>query len=126
MPPGDRSVLPGTVELLVLRALREGPAHGFAVSKAIRARSEGVVALNDGALYQALHRMENDGLVRGEWGLSSKGKRAKFYHLTDRGEQRLSTDARAWHRFADAVARVLGPEYAERAAPGGFAPERAE
>jgi DNA-binding PadR family transcriptional regulator len=63
--------------------------------------------------------------VRGEWGLSSKGKRAKFYFLTDRGEQRLSTDARAWHRFADAVARVLGPEYAERTAPGGLAPERA-
>lgn len=116
MPPGDRSVLPGTVELLVLRALREGPAHGFAVSKEIRARSEGVVDLNDGALYQALHRMENDGLVQSEWGLSSKGKRAKFYHLTDRGAQRLGTDARAWHRFADAVARILGPEYAGGAA----------
>lgn len=125
MPPGDRSVLPGTVELLVLRSLREGPAHGFAVSKDLRRRSEGVVDLNDGALYQALHRMENDGLVRGEWGRSEKGKRAKFYRLTDLGARRLAAEARAWHRFADAVARVLGPEYPDADPAEGGAPEAA-
>jgi len=117
MAPGDRSVLPGTLELLVLRALREGPAHGFAVSKELRRRSAGVVDLSDGALYQALHRLENDGFVRGGWGHSDKGKRAKFYELTDRGLDRLATEARAWHRFAAAVARILGPEYG--AAPEG-------
>jgi transcriptional regulator len=111
MAPGDRNFLPGTLELLVLRALKDGAAHGFAVSKDIRHRSEGVVDLNDGAIYQALHRLENDGVVASHWGHSDKGKRAKFYALTEAGLRRLGAEARAWHRFADAVARILGPEY---------------
>lgn len=119
MPPGDRNILPGTLELLVLRALKDGAAHGFAVSKDIRGRSEGVVDLNDGAVYQALHRLENDGLVSSDWGHSDKGKRAKFYTLTDAGLARLDTEARAWHRFAAAVSRILGPEYGGVAAPEG-------
>ena len=118
MAPGDRSILPGTLELLVLRALREGPAHGFAVSKEIRRRSGDVVQLHDGALYQALHRLENEDLVRGEWGHSEKGKRAKFYELTDAGLIRLTSEVQAWHRFVDAVARVLGPEYGGTVPPG--------
>ena len=117
MPPGDRSVLPGTLDLLVLRLLRDGPAHGFALSRELRLRTEGVVDLTDGALYQALHRMENDGLVRAEWGRSEKGKRAKFYRLTDRGAQRLRNEVRAWHRYVDAVGRVLGADFAAEAAP---------
>jgi len=112
MPPADRSILPGTLEVLVLRLLREGPAHGFALSRALRERSEGVVALTDGALYQALHRMQDEGLLSSEWGHAETGKRAKFYRLTTRGHGRLQAEAAAWHRFAAAVARVLGPEYA--------------
>lgn len=112
MPPGDRNILPGTLELFVLRALRDGPAHGFAVSKDIRRRSNGIVDLADGAIYQALHRLENDQLVKSDWGHSETGKRAKFYTLTDEGLARLGAEARAWHRFVDAVAGILGPEYA--------------
>ena len=119
MPPAHRNFLPGTLELLVLRALKDGAAHGFAVSKDIRLRSEGVVDLNDGAIYQALHRLENDGLVASDWGHSDKGKRAKFYHLTDAGLTRLDTEARAWRRFAHAVGRILGPEYDGMATPEG-------
>lgn len=118
MPPGERSVLPGTVELLVLRALRDGPAHGFAVSRDLRERSDGVVDLQDGALYQALHRMQNAGLLAAEWGRSAKGKRAKFYRLTDAGARKLASEARAWHRYASAVDRILGPEFGAQVAEG--------
>lgn len=115
MPPGERSVLPGTVELLILRALRDGPAHGFGISRDLRKRSDGVVDLQDGALYQALHRMQNAGLLTAEWGRSAKGKRAKFYRLTDAGARKLASEARAWHRYASAVTRILGPDFG---APG--------
>ena len=84
------------------------PFHGFAVSRDLRARSGGVVELKDAALYQALHRMERQRLVEGEWGLSEKGKRAKFYRLTRKGEKRLESSASEWNRWAEAVGRILG------------------
>lgn len=113
MPPGERSVLPGTVELLVLRALQDGPAHGFGISRDLRKRSNGVVDIQDGALYQALHRMQNAGLLSAEWGRSQKGKRAKFYRLTEAGARKLASEATAWHRYASAVTRILGPDVGE-------------
>ena len=84
--------------------------HGFAVSRRLRTQSDGVVVLKEAALYQALHRMERQGLVEAEWGLSEKGKRAKFYCLTRLGEERLGREASAWRRYAAAVAHILGPE----------------
>ena len=113
MSPINRSILPGTLELLVLRILRDGPTHGLGVARALRSRSDGVIDLKDGALYQALHRLENDGLVGSDWGHADSGKRAKFYTLAERGTARLEAEVRSWHRYANAVARILGPEYAQ-------------
>jgi transcriptional regulator len=109
MTAADRGHLHGTVELLILRTLSREPMHGFAVSRDLRARSEGVVELKDAALYQALHRMERQGLVESEWGRSEKGKRAKFYRLTTKGSRRLARDESDWKRYVDAVARILEP-----------------
>lgn len=109
MKSADRTLLHGTVELLILRTLARGPAHGFAISRELGRRSDGVVELKDAALYQALHRMERQGLLESEWGLSGKGKRAKFYGLTPAGEERLRNEAAAWRRWAAAVERILGP-----------------
>ncbi|MGD2068097.1 MAG: PadR family transcriptional regulator [Gemmatimonadota bacterium] len=109
MSSAERGLLHGTVELLILRTLRREPMHGFAVSRDLAERSEGVVDLKDAALYQALHRMERQGLVESEWGLSEKGKRAKFYRLTSKGRRRLDREASAWNRWAAAVARILAP-----------------
>ncbi|HSR43485.1 MAG TPA: PadR family transcriptional regulator [Longimicrobiales bacterium] len=109
MKRADRGLLHGTVELLVLRTLADDAMHGLAVSRALRARSDGVVVLKDAALYQALHRMERQGLVESRWGLSEKGKRAKFYRITEEGRTRLEREASAWRRYAAAVSHILDP-----------------
>lgn len=109
MAPRNRSIIPGTVDLVILRTLRDGPRHGFAISRSLKARSGGVVVLQDGALYQALHRMEKEGWIEAEWGLSEKGKRAKFYRLTSQGDRQLDAETRHWRRYVEAVARILAP-----------------
>lgn len=109
MTPRPRGLLPGTVDLVVLQTLTAGPKHGFAVSRSIRARSDGVLDIQDAALYQALHRMEKSGWVEAEWGISDKGKRAKFYRLTPAGRRQLEEEASFWRRYAGAVAGVLEP-----------------
>ncbi len=116
MAPGNRSILPGTLELLILRVLRDEPAHGLGISRSLRSRSEGVIELQDGALYQALHRMENEGLIASDWGHADSGKRAKFYHLAPEGTRRLTTEVEAWHRYAHAVSLILGPDFAAEGA----------
>lgn len=105
----NRGLLPGTVDLVVLQTLTAGPKHGFAVSRSIRTRSDGVLDLQDAALYKALHRMEKNGWTRAEWGLSEKGKRAKFYHLTAAGAKQLDAEASFWRDYAAAVFKVLEP-----------------
>ena len=109
MSPADRGLLHGTVDFLILRTLSREPMHGFAVSRDLRRRSEGVVELKDAALYQALHRLERKGLLQSEWGLSEKGKRAKFYEITARGRERLARDEEEWRAYATAVDRILAP-----------------
>lgn len=97
------------MDLVVLRTLEDGPLHGFAISRAIRSRSEGVLELQDAALYQALHRLEESGWLEGEWGISEKGKRAKFYGLTPAGRKQLGREAGFWREYAAAVFRILAP-----------------
>lgn len=113
MTQQSRGLLPGTVDLVILQTLTEGPQHGFAVSRCIRARSEGFLELQDAALYQALHRMEKSGWVEAEWGISEKGRRAKFYRLTASGRRQLEREASFWRRYAEAVFRVLQPAAGE-------------
>ena len=109
MSSRDHAIIPGTVDLLILRTLQDGARHGFSVSRTLRSRSGGVVVLQDGALYQALHRMEREGWIEAEWGLSEKGKRAKFYRLTSPGQRQLESETSRWRAYAEAVARILAP-----------------
>lgn len=110
MADSSRGLLPGTVDLLILRTLDGADAlHGFAVSRSIRARSEGIIEIQDAALYQALHRMEESRWVEADWGISEKGKRAKFYRITAAGRRRLAQEEGFWRRYAAAVFRILEP-----------------
>ena len=109
-----RGLLPGTVDLVILQTLTQGALHGFGISRSIRARSEGALELQDAALYQALHRMERAGWIEAEWGVSDKGRRAKFYHLTAAGQRQLEQEVGFWQRYAAAVFKVLEPVTAER------------
>lgn len=108
--PQERTVLPGTVELLILRTLADGPLHGFAVSRRLLDRSDGVVEVQDAALYQALHRMARQGLIQGEWGRSESNRRARFYRLTPAGQRRLAAEEKDFRRYVAGVFRVLAPE----------------
>jgi len=98
----------GTLSLLVLQALEEGPLHGLAISRRIHERAEEALKVDEGALYPALHRLERDGFIEGEWGISEARRRAKFYRLTEAGRQRLEREVRRWLEHARAVAAVLG------------------
>lgn len=109
MGTNQRGLLPGTVDLVILQTLTAGPLHGFAVSRSIGARSQGVLELQDAALYQALHRMEKSGWVEAEWGISEKGKRAKYYRLTASGRRQLAKEAGFWRNYARAVFAILEP-----------------
>jgi len=107
MTPHELDLLQGTLDVLVLRALAGRPLHGYAVARFIRESSGGTFRILDGALYTALHRMEERGWVESEWGQSEKGKRAKFYRLTTAGRRALRNEAATWEQYAAAVAMVL-------------------
>jgi PadR family transcriptional regulator, regulatory protein PadR len=103
----ELDLLQGTLDVLVLRALSWGPMHGYAVARFIRAGSDGSFRIIDGALYTALHRLEERGFVESEWGTSDKGKRAKFYRLTASGRRALRTETSNWAAYVAAVAGVM-------------------
>ncbi len=103
--PND--LLHGSLDLLVLKALTLAPAHGYAVSRWIEGRTKGVLAIEDAALYKALHRLEGVGAIESDWGISESGRRAKYYQLTRKGFQLLRAEAAVWQRYASAVASVL-------------------
>lgn len=104
----DSTSLYGTLNLLVLQAVSDGPLHGLAISRAIQARTEEVLQIEEGALYPALHRLRRDGLLSAEWGVSEKNRRAKFYRLTAKGRSRLEREVEQWVRHTGAVRRLLG------------------
>jgi transcriptional regulator len=102
-------LLQGTLDVLILKTLTWGTMHGYAVSRAIRQRTDDVLQVDDAALYQALHRLERRGLVTAEWGLSENNRRAKYYVLTTEGRRALRSETAVWRRYAEAVFKVLGP-----------------
>ena len=108
----ELDLLQGTLDVLVLRALSWGRMHGYAIARFVRDGSGGTFRILDGALYTSLHRMEERGWVESEWGLSDKGKRAKFYRLTTDGRRALRAETATWEAYVAAVARVM------RASPG--------
>jgi PadR family transcriptional regulator len=100
-------LLPGTVDLLILRTLQAGPLHGWAISERIQQISEDVLELNQGSLYPALHRLEHQGWIEAEWAVSELGRRAKYYRLTPSGRRQLAVEAREWERMSTAIGRVM-------------------
>lgn len=108
MAPASLPLLQGTVDLLVLRTLTADAMHGYGIAAAIHERTGGQLALEDAALYQALHRLERRGLVDAEWRLSENNRRARYYALTAEGRRKLRDDTAAWRRYARAVDAVLG------------------
>ena len=104
---GTRELLPGTLDMLVLKALSLGPAHGYGVLLRIEDTSQGLLTLEQGSLYPALNRLEHRGIIASEWGRSDNNRRAKFYRLTDAGEGRLEGETSRWTEMVRAVANVL-------------------
>jgi transcriptional regulator len=100
-------LLPGTVDLLILRTLQAGPLHGWAISERIQHVSEDVLQINQGSLYPALHRLEHQGWIEAEWAVSELGRRAKYYRLTASGRRQLAVEAREWERMSAAIGRVM-------------------
>ena len=109
MSRSEMNLLQGTVDVLILKTLSEGPMHGFGISKWIRERTEGVLGMEDAALYQALHRIERKGWIDAEWGLSENNRRAKYYQLTPSGKRQLKKDTFAIRRYVKALFKVLEP-----------------
>jgi len=103
----ESNTLYGTLNLLILQTLAREKLHGLAISRAIHDSSKEAVQVEEGALYPALHRLERDGLIEGEWGLSESRRRAKFYSLTSEGRKVLDREVEQWTEHANAVARVL-------------------
>jgi len=99
--------LPGTLDMLILKTLSRGPLHGYAIVQSIHDASRDVLAVEEGALYPALHRLEVRGLLRSRWATSDNNRRAKFYALTVAGRRSLSEEADYWRRVSAAVTRVM-------------------
>ena len=107
-------LLQGTLDLLILRTLLPGPAHGHAIAKHIQRTSEELLQVETGSLYPALHRLEAKGWIAPSWELSDKGKRARFYRLTPRGRRQLDSERSKWDSFARAMTLILNPLDQER------------
>jgi transcriptional regulator len=101
-------LLPGTLDMLILKAVSLKPLHGYGVLIRIRQISAQALQIPQGSLYPALYRLEEQGLISGEWGASENGRRAKFYAITADGRKRLKADAATWQRMAAAIAAALG------------------
>jgi len=100
-------LLPGTLDLLILKSVSLGELHGYGVLLRIEQITGGALQIQQGALYPALYRLERQGLIDSEWGLSENNRRAKYYKLTTLGRQRLRDEAAGWNRLADAMATAL-------------------
>jgi transcriptional regulator len=100
-------LLPGTLDMLVLKAVARGPRHGYSIAEWIQEMSEDVLRVEEGALYPALHRLELRGLLASEWGTSENNRRAKFYHLTATGKKRLAEETEGWRRMSGALTRIM-------------------
>ena len=110
-PPGAGEILHGTLDMLILRTLVLGPAHGHTIAEAIENISENALEVEQGSLYPALHRLEDRGWVSSEWGVSENNRRAKFYKLTERGRKELRAAAGRWRRMTRAIGLILGESF---------------
>src|SRR6187549_441821 len=100
-------LLPGTLDMLILRTLQKDTLHGWMISERIQQISDDVLQINQGSLYPALHRLEHQGWIEAEWAVSELGRRAKYYRLTQSGRRQLAVETREWARMAAAIGRVM-------------------
>jgi len=107
LPQVKSDVLSGTLALLVLKTLARGPMHGYGITLHIQRVSNEFLRVEEGSLYPALHRMEQDGWIRAEWGVSNNNRRARFYELTAKGRKQLAQEEENWSQLTQAVASVL-------------------
>ena len=107
MATDQAGVLPGTLDLLILKAVSLGKLHGYGVLLRIEQISGGALLIKQGALYPALYRLEHQGLIGSDWGTSENNRKAKYYHLTAAGRRRLGEETLSWNRVAEAMARSL-------------------
>ena len=103
-------VLQGTLDLLILRTLQWGPEHGHGIGQAIRSRSDDLLQVEHGSLYPALHRLQREGWIQSEWGVTSNNQRAKFYRLTAEGKAQLAVEESKWKLFVRAMTRAMRPQ----------------
>ena len=111
--PEQAQLLPGTLDLLILKAVSLGPLHGYGVLLRIEQISRGALLAEQGALYPALAKLEHQGLLDSEWGLSDNNRRAKFYRLTSAGRRRLREETESWNRLANAIGAALSAKAQE-------------
>ena len=111
MPPLD--LLQGTLDMLILHTLQWGPQHGYAIGQTIRARSSEALKVETGSLYPALHRLEKQGWVKAEWGVTDANQRAKYYRLTPAGKKQLLQERDRWMQLVAAIGGVLSPDGAK-------------
>jgi len=104
---GTAELLPGTLDVLILKAVSLGKLHGYAVLLRLEQISGGSLQIQQGALYPALYRLEHQGLIKSEWGTSDNNRRAKYYQLTALGRKHLGQETASWNRLAEAMGRVL-------------------
>jgi PadR family transcriptional regulator PadR len=109
MPKPTNPLLHGTLDVLILKTLSWGPRHGYAIARWLEETTEEAIQVEEGSLYPAVYRLEEQGLIEHEWGTSELGRRAKIYRLTNRGRTRLRSETAEWERYTRAVSRVLLP-----------------
>ena len=107
MPDKKDDLLQGTLDLLILKSLARGPMHGYGVAEWIHDSSQDVLRVEEGALYPALHRLEERGWIRALWGVSENNRKAKFYSLTKSGMKQLAAETESWERMAGVISRLL-------------------
>ncbi|HET7584727.1 MAG TPA: PadR family transcriptional regulator [Gemmatimonadaceae bacterium] len=108
MPKSKNDILQGTLDLLVLRALQaRGPLHGYAITRGIQEWSDNLLRVEEGSLYPALHRMEQEGWIKGKWGTTERNRQARFYAITAAGKRQLAEEQESWNRLTEGVGRVL-------------------
>lgn len=110
-PPDAGDILQGTLDMLILRTLVMGPAHGHTITEVIEHTSENALEIEQGSLYPALHRLEDRGFVSSEWGVSENNRKAKFYRLTSKGRKELNAATGRWRRMTRAIGLILGESF---------------
>jgi PadR family transcriptional regulator PadR len=110
-PPEAGDILQGTLDMLILRTLVMGPAHGHTIAEAIERTSENALEVEQGSLYPALHRLEDRGWLSSDWGVSENNRKAKFYRLTSKGRKELNAATGRWQRMTRAIGLILGESF---------------